>query len=100
MRREDLPYEAWKAWDSMPTDERELLGLPSFISPYCLCCGEKATNQHHVIQKGMGGRSKVIEDLIPTVSLCGFGNASGCHGFAHSGRLKIWYDGEWHAEKI
>lgn len=100
MRREELPYEAWKAWDSMPSDERKLLGLPSYVSPYCLCCGEKATNQHHVIQKGMGGRTKTIEKLIPTVSLCGFGNASGCHGLAHSGHLRIWHDGEWHAEKI
>lgn len=100
MRREDLPPEAWKAWDVMPQDERELLGLPSYVSQYCLCCGDIATNQHHVIQKGMGGRCKAIERLIPTVSLCGFGNASGCHGLAHSGGLRIWYDGEWHAEKI
>lgn len=100
MRREELPYEAWKAWDAMSTSERELLGLPSHVSPYCLACGESAQNHHHVIPKRMGGRCKVIEKLIPTVSLCGFGNASGCHGLAHSGGLRIWFDGEWHAKKI
>lgn len=99
MRREELPYEAWKAWDAMTPAERELLGLTSHVSERCLACGKPAQNHHHVIPKRMGGRNKVIEKLIPTVSLCGFGNASGCHGLAHAGKLTFWYDGQWHAEK-
>lgn len=100
MRREDVPFEALKAYDAMTHDERDLLGLPSHDSVRCLACGGWANNHHHVIPKRMGGRNKAIERLIPTVSLCGFGNASGCHGLAHAGKLRFWYDGEWHAEKI
>jgi len=67
--------------------ELELLGKPSIVSEYCLFCGRPATNQHHIIQKGMGGSKH--EKLIPTVSVCGMGNTSGCHGEFHAKRLHI-----------
>lgn len=66
-----------------------LLGKPSLQSDTCCVCGAPATNQHHVIIKGMGG-SKYAKQ-IPTVSLCGMGNTSGCHGKAHSGQLHFDY---------
>ena len=71
---------------------KHLIGKPSLKSDYCVVCGARATNQHHVIQKGMGG-SKA---KIPTVSLCGMGNTSGCHGKAHSGRLHFDYRDGWY----
>ena len=63
---------------------RHLLGKPSLMSDHCCVCGKPATNNHHVIQKGMGGTKR--KD-IPTLPLCGMGNTSGCHGKAHSGQL-------------
>ena len=71
---------------------KHLIGKPSLKSDYCVVCGARATNQHHVIQKGMGG-SKA---KIPTVSLCGMGNTSGCHKLAHEGKLHFyWFDEEY-----
>ena len=99
MRRDELPYEAWKAWDSMSEYERELLGAPSHRSSRCLACGKVAQNDHHVIPKRMGGRCKEILRLIPTVSLCGLGNASGCHKLAHEGRLHFRYRDGWEVLK-
>lgn len=97
MRREDVPYGALKAYDAMSEYERELLGLPSHKSDRCLVCGKPAHDHHHVIPKRMGGRNREIEKLIPTVTLCGFGNTSGCHGLAHEGRIEFSYEeGEWH----
>lgn len=69
----------------------ELLGKPSMIRRHCVVCGLPATNKHHVIPKGMGGTR--LEPRIPKLSLCGMGNASGCHGMAHSGRLHFKWDG-------
>lgn len=71
-----------------------LLDAPSIGGSTCAACGGVAMNNHHVIQKGMGG-SKLAR-RIPTVPLCGMGNTSGCHGKAHSGRLFFDYkDGSW-----
>ena len=72
-----------------------LLDKPSIVSERCCVCGALATDNHHVIQKGMGGSK--LEKRIPTVPLCGMGNTSGCHGKAHSGRLFFDYrDEEWY----
>ena len=38
---------------------------------------------HHRVPKGMGG-SALLESPANLVSLCGVGNADGCHGKAHS----------------
>lgn len=70
-----------------------LLGKPSLYSPYCVVCGKPATNQHHVVIKGIGGSKH--ERRIPTVSLCGMGGVDGCHGKAHAMRLHFRWDGGW-----
>lgn len=72
--------------------ERGLLGKPSVCVDECAVCGRKATNHHHVIIKGMGGTSPEIEREIPTITLCGMGNASGCHGLAHKHKLHFGFD--------
>ena len=71
--------------------ERHLLDRGSLESDKCLCCGAPAVNNHHIIIKGAGGVSKANEKRIPTVSLCGNGNTSGCHKLAHDGRLHFFY---------
>lgn len=62
----------------------------------CAVCGRPATNKHHIVKRSAGrwvvdGREK----RKPTVRLCGMGNASGCHGMAHDGRLHFrWVPAE------
>lgn len=77
--------------------EENMLDRPDVIPDdgTCAICGRHgATNKHHVIPKGMGGRSKSIEARIPLILLCGMGNTSGCHGKFHSNELHIrWHDG-------
>lgn len=67
---------------------KPMMGKPSIRSNRCVICGQPATNQHHVVKRSAG---KWVRDGIelkkPTMSLCGMGNASGCHGLAHAGRL-------------
>ena len=48
----------------------------------CVVCGKPATNLHHVIYGRLyGKRDDVQANRIP---LCGWGNASGCHGKLHA----------------
>ena len=68
----------------------------------CAVCGRPATNVHHVVEKGMGGRQRpyVLDGrygtyrlLPPLFAVCGHGNADGCHGMFHAGLLKarwVW----------
>lgn len=76
--------------------DENMLDRPSVIPEggRCAVCGAYgATNKHHVIQKGMGGRKR-IEKRIPLFLVCGMGNLSGCHGKFHSYRLHArWHDG-------
>lgn len=65
---------------------------------YCVVCGRAyPLNQHHVVKRSQGQLyrgGRVVKK--PTLTLCGSGNTSGCHGKAHSGRLHFKYeDGEW-----
>lgn len=69
-----------------------LFGKPSIKSRYCPFCGRMATNEHHIIQKGMGGTKR--EKEIPTVTVCGWGNTSGCHGKIHEHLIEIDWDDE------
>ena len=70
-----------------------LLDKPSIVdTDFCAICGRPAIDKHHVIKKGMGGYSKETEKRIPQMRLCGFGNASGCHGLMHKGRLHVYWD--------
>lgn len=71
-----------------------LLDAPSLIQDACCVCGMPATNNHHVVPKGLGGMSGTEG---PRVSLCGMGNASGCHRLAHGMGLTFGYDkGGWY----
>lgn len=69
-----------------------ILGKPSIETELCPFCGRIATNRHHIIPKGMGGSK--AEKLIPTVTVCGMGNASGCHGRLHDHTLELDWDDE------
>lgn len=68
------------------------LDAPSIEGEWCCVCGGYATNRHHVFPKGMGGS----REEGPTVTVCGFGNAGGCHGRLHDHTLHLRYrDGQW-----
>lgn len=73
--------------------QREMMSLPSIEGARCAFCGRRATNRHHIVPRSQGGSKG------PTVCVCGFGNASGCHGRLHDGRLHLRPDGngwwEW-----
>ena len=69
--------------------ERAMMGAPSIELPYCPFCGRPATNKHHIVPRSHGGTNG------PTITVCGFGNASGCHGKLHDHRLTLRYTGEW-----
>ena len=64
---------------------------PSIRSQYCVFCGRPATEQHHIVYRSAGGTDG------PTVSVCGWGNASGCHGLFHAHKLHLrWNEaGYW-----
>jgi 5-methylcytosine-specific restriction protein A len=52
----------------------------------CQMCGRfmyERRSVHHRLPKGMGG-SALLESPANLVTLCGVGNADGCHGKAHS----------------
>lgn len=65
-----------------------MMALPSVESEMCAFCGRPATNRHHVVPRSQGGSGG------PTVCVCGMGNASGCHGLLHAGRLHMRPDGD------
>ena len=68
--------------------EQDLMGRPSIKREYCVFCGRPATEQHHVVFRSQGGGKG------PTVSVCGWGNTSGCHGLLHARKLHLrWREG-------
>ena len=61
-----------------------LLGRESVTdTDRCVVCGAYATNEHHVVPKGMGMVPLNVERMIPRLKLCGSGT-TGCHGLAHA----------------
>ena len=75
----------------------DLMGAPSIEGPCCAVCGATwPLNRHHVVPRSAGRLYRHgVEVPKPTVMLCGSGNASGCHGKAHSGRLHFrWVEVE------
>ena len=62
---------------------------PSIELPYCPFCGKKATNRHHIVPRSQGGGDGA------TVTVCGMGNASGCHGLLHDHKLHMRYTDHW-----
>lgn len=82
-----LARDLWDMLDRPTVDTR----------PICAVCGAPANEQHHPIRRGAGnvygadGRTA----RKPTITLCGFGNTSGCHGKAHDGRLHFRFTDRW-----
>lgn len=65
--------------------QKELMDAPSVKSDRCVFCGRPAHAQHHVVPRSQGGSKG------PTLSVCGFGNESGCHGLLHAHKLHPTY---------
>ena len=68
--------------------QRALMNAPNIESRLCPFCGQPATNRHHIVPRSQGG------EHFPTVTVCGMGNASGCHRLLHLHRINLRYDGE------
>ena len=75
-----------------------LMGKPNIdnVDGLCCWCGRPATDKHHIVKRSAGKLVKKGREVPkPTVRLCGMGNASGCHGKAHAGRLHFrWVESE------
>lgn len=71
--------------------QKRLYSMPSIHLGYCPFCGKPPQNRHHIVPRSQGGHDGA------TVDVCGFGNASGCHGLLHSHRIHLRPDktGEW-----
>lgn len=65
--------------------EKRMLDAPSIESAICPFCGKRATNRHHIIKRSHGGADG------PTITVCGMGNASGCHSKLHAQLLHLRY---------
>lgn len=82
---------------TVPEFLKPLMGKPSIDNAEGRCCwcgAPNATNRHHIVKRSQGKWVKDGREVSkPTVRLCGDGNASGCHGKAHSGKLHFrWVD--------
>lgn len=69
--------------------EKPLMEAPDLVRPWCVVCGRKSAEKHHVVFRSHGGSDG------PVLSLCGWGNSSGCHGLAHSYMLHFRYSDRW-----
>ena len=70
--------------------QKPLFAAPSIESESCPFCGKPATNRHHIVPRSQGGSKGA------TVTVCGMGNASGCHGLIHAHRLHLRFiEGRW-----
>lgn len=69
-------------WDPMR-------GKPSIETDGCAFCGRYPVERHHIIPRSHGGGSEA------TITVCGFGNTSGCHGRLHDHTLHIRWNGGW-----
>lgn len=83
---------------TMPGIYWPLMDGPTVKAPFCVVCGAaRPLNQHHVVPRSRGELYRDGKKLEkPTLTLCGHGNASGCHGEAHAYRLHFRVnDGRW-----
>jgi hypothetical protein len=82
-----------------PPRDAAWLDRPGLKSDRCVVCGSAASNNHHEPPRSRFHKSD--EPRIPTFSLCGGGNASGCHGLAHNNGgslvIKPSATGAWYA---
>lgn len=103
-RRSDAPRRPAKAKRryvvdicTIPPLLRPLMGRPDVggSSRFCAVCGRPADNMHHIVKRSAGRWVRDGEEVRkPCVRLCGSGNASGCHGLAHAGRLHFRWNEE------
>lgn len=68
--------------------QKRLMKAPSIEASCCPFCGRPWAERHHVVPRSAGGEQG------PTITVCGFGNSSGCHGLLHSHRLHLDYTDE------
>ncbi len=56
---------------------------------HCAICGRSwPLNNHHIVRRSQGVFYRAgVKIPKPTITLCGSGNTSGCHGLAHQNRL-------------
>lgn len=75
--------------DTLPMLYRPLMDGCSVILNHCAVCGATwPLNQHHIVKRSQGNLYRSgVKRPKPTITLCGSGNASGCHGLAHQSRL-------------
>lgn len=82
--------------DTMPIYLRPLMRGCSVKLNWCAVCGSTyPLNQHHVVKRSAGKMYDChgVELPKPTITLCGSGNTSGCHGKAHAHKLHFrWVD--------
>ena len=70
--------------------DQALMDRPSVETDVCCICGIRlATERHHVIPRSRQGHAG------PTVTVCGWGNTSGCHGLLHSHKAHLRYTDRW-----
>jgi hypothetical protein len=75
-----------------------MLAKPGCLHTRCVVCGAPRENNHHDPPRSR--IPKKFHALIPRFSLCGAGNACGCHGLAHhnAGSLTPEWSGRgWYA---
>ena len=94
----------------MSYDKASLMGMPHILTDTCFICGRQTTNKHHLTEKGLGNKfltlhGHKLESAL--ISVCGSGNASGCHGKFHAHKIKVrwkwdsleaatkWWTGEY-----
>lgn len=75
--------------DTLPEFLRPLMAGTSIETPRCAVCGRAGRlERHHIVRRSAGNLYRHGAPVPkPTVTLCGFGNAGGCHGLAHANRL-------------
>jgi hypothetical protein len=83
--------------DTLPELLQPLMKGCSLRLDHCAICGRTyPLNQHHIVRRGAGKMFREGHELKkPTITLCGNGNTSGCHGLAHQNRLHFrWVQAE------
>lgn len=75
--------------DTLPEYLKPMMAGVSIRKNHCVVCGKTyPLNQHHVVRRSAGKMYLHGKEVPkPTLTLCGSGNTSGCHGKAHAMQL-------------
>lgn len=78
---------------TLSRDFWDLMFCDSIKLPYCAVCGSHGhLEQHHMVPRSAGNLYYQGRKLDkPTITLCGMGNSSGCHGLTHAHKLHFRY---------